>query len=111
LSTRQSRPGQPSVFTIEVGSPVRQRQQIFNLLDLSAPLRLNTKVHESRVELITPGQRAKIIVDAFPGQKMTGVVKAVEVLPDPSNFFEPKVYSTWVEIDIRSPHLRPGMVA
>ena len=96
---------------IEVGSTVQRGQWIFSLLDLSAPLRLNTKVHESHVELITPGQRARIILDAFPQRKLTGVVKTVAVLPDPSSRWEPRVYSTWVEIDIRSPDLRPGMVA
>jgi HlyD family secretion protein len=96
---------------IEVGSSVRQGQRIFNLLDLTAPLRLNAKVHESHLNLIAPGQRARIVVDALPDQKMTGIVKRVAELPDATNFFEPKVYSAWVEIDIRSPHLRPGMAA
>ena len=98
-------------FRIEVGSSVRHGQSIFNLLDLSAPLRLNTKVCESHVELITPGQRARIVFDAIPKQKMTGMVDSVEVLPDPSNRWEPRVYSTWVEIDNEFPNLRPGMVA
>lgn len=42
---------------------------------------------------------------------MTGMVDSVEVLPDPSNRWEPRVYSTWVEIDNEFPNLRPGMVA
>jgi len=96
---------------IEVSSSVRQRQYLFKLLDLDSPLRLNTKVHESHIELITPGQRARIIVDALPKQKMTGVVQAVAPLPDPTNWFEPRVYSTWVEIDNAFPNLRPGVAA
>jgi HlyD family secretion protein len=96
---------------IEAGSSVGLRQWLFNLLDLDAPLRLNVKVHESHIELITPGQRVRFTVNAFPERKLTGVVKTVAVLPDASTFFEPRVYSTYVEIDMRPPDLRPGMDA
>jgi multidrug resistance efflux pump len=71
---------------IELSSSVRQRQLLFELLDLDAPLRLNMKVDESHVELITPGQHALIILDAFPKQELTGVLKAVAELPDPDQF-------------------------
>jgi multidrug efflux pump subunit AcrA (membrane-fusion protein) len=60
---------------------------------------------------VTRGQRASITFEAIPEQKMTGVVKEVAVLPDPVNFFEPKVYTAWVDIDIQWPRLRPGMQA
>jgi HlyD family secretion protein len=96
---------------IEVGSSVRQREYLFKLLDLDSPLRVNTRVHESGVELVRPGQHARIILDAFPQQTMTGVVQSVAALPDASSFFEPKVYSTSVEIDRPIPNLRPGMAA
>jgi RND family efflux transporter MFP subunit len=97
---------------IEAGATVRQRQKMFSLLDLSAPLRVNAKVHESQVDRITPGQRATIVVDAFADQKMTGDVKSVARLPDPTfRFGGPKVYSTLVEIDNGTPDLRPGMTA
>ena len=49
---------------IEEGATVRERQKIFSLPDISK-MRVNTKVHESMVDRITPGLRARIRVDAF----------------------------------------------
>ena len=78
---------------------------------------VNTKVHESIVDRITPGMRARVLVDAVPGQRLTGVVTSVAPRPDPTNFInragQPvKVYTTLVQID-QAPelHLRPGMTA
>jgi multidrug resistance efflux pump len=98
-------------FRVAVGSSVRQWQHIFSLLDLDSPLRLNTKVPESHVELVAPGQRASITFEAIPEQKMAGVVKEVAALPDPTNFFEPKMYTVHVDIDMQWPRLRAGMQA
>jgi HlyD family secretion protein len=99
---------------IETNGTVRELQKIFCLWDLSAPMRVNTKVHESQVDRIMRGQRARIMVDAFPEQKLTGVVKTVSPLPDPTSRFggEKKVYTTMVKIENGSPDLlRPGMTA
>jgi len=96
---------------LEVGSSVQQRQKIFSLLDFSAPMRVNTKVHESLVDQVRPGQRATIMVDAFANQKLTGVVKSVAPRPDETSRRGVKVYSTLVEIENGSPDFRPGMTA
>jgi RND family efflux transporter MFP subunit len=98
---------------IAEGAVVRPRQRILGLIDLSSPMLLNTKVHESLIDLIRPGLSARVVVDAFPGQLLTGVVVQVAPLPDPSAMHRTavKVYTTLVQIDKAPPALRPGMTA
>jgi HlyD family secretion protein len=97
---------------IEEGAVVRERQKIFSLPDISN-MQVNTKVHESMVDRVESGQKAKIRVDAFANTPLTGTVKSVQPLPDPTNFFSSdiKVYTTLVTIDQSFGALRPGMTA
>lgn len=97
---------------IEEGAVVRERQKIFSLPDIEH-MQVNTKVHESMVDRVRRGQTAKIRVDAFANMPLTGTVKNVQPLPDPSSFFSSdiKVYTTIVTIDQSSTALRPGMTA
>ncbi len=97
---------------IEEGAMVRERQKIFSLPDITH-MQVNTKVHESMVDRVKREQKAKIRVDAFPNEPLTGTVKSVAPLPDPSNFFSSdiKVYATIVTIDQSFTALRPGMTA
>src|SRR6185437_9264746 len=75
--------------------------------------RVNTKVHESMIDRITPGLPARIRVDAFADEVLTGSVQDVAPLPDPNSFFSSdiKVYTTHVTIEKGLPGLRPGMTA
>jgi len=97
---------------IEEGAVVRERQKIFSLPDITN-MQVNTKVHEAMVNDVEPGQHAKIRVDAFANEPLTGTVKMVQPLPDPSSFFSSdiKVYTTLVNIDQVNTSLRPGMTA
>lgn len=97
---------------IEEGAQVRERQKIFSLPDISK-MRVNTKVHESMVDKVTPGLYARIRVDAFPNQPLDGKVEMVQPLPDPSSWIssDVKVYTTFVTIENGHPGLRPGMTA
>ena len=97
---------------IEEGAAVRERQKIFSLPDISK-MRVNTKVHESMVDRITPGLVAQIKVDAFPDLPLDGNVESVQPLPDPNSFFSSdiKVYTTLVSIKNGHQGLRPGMTA
>lgn len=98
---------------IEEGATVRERQKIFSLPDLDGPMRVVAKIHESRVERISPGQAVQIKVDAFPYETFKGVVEDVAPLPDPVNMTAGfvKVYTTRVSIARKIPGLRPGMTA
>src|SRR5271157_1712464 len=97
---------------IEEGAAVRERQKIFSLPDISR-MQVNTKVHESQIDKITPDMKARIRVDAFSDQELTGTVIDVAPLPDPNTMFssDVKVYTTRVKIDNPLPGLRPGMNA
>jgi HlyD family secretion protein len=97
---------------IEEGATVRERQKIFSLPDISQ-MQVNTKVHESQIDNVKAGMKARIRVDAFSDQVLTGTVKEVAPLPDPSSFFSSdiKVYTTKVIIDQPLSGLRPGMTA
>jgi HlyD family secretion protein len=98
---------------IEDGATVRERQKIYRILDISGPMHVNIKVRESTIDQITPGLGARINVDAFPNETMTGAVSMVAPLPDPMNWFDGaiKVYTTNVEIDQGPQAVRPGMMA
>ncbi|HEV3121410.1 MAG TPA: efflux RND transporter periplasmic adaptor subunit, partial [Isosphaeraceae bacterium] len=97
---------------IEEGSMVRERQKIFSLPDISH-LRVNTKVHESMIDKLSRGMRAKIVVDAFPNEILTGTVETIYPLPDQRTFVNSnfKVYTTLVTIENGLTGLRPGMTA
>jgi HlyD family secretion protein len=97
---------------IEEGATVRERQKIFSLPDITK-MRVNTKVHESMVDRVRPGLKARIRVDAFAQQVLDGTVTTIQPLPDQTSFFasDIKVYTTLVSIDSQNSGLRPGMTA
>jgi RND family efflux transporter MFP subunit len=97
---------------IEEGATVRERQKIFSLPDISR-MQVNTKVHESKIDKLVNGMKAKIRVDAFADTELDGTVVDVAPMADPTSFFSSdiKVYTTKVRIDNPLPGLRPGMNA
>lgn len=98
---------------IEEGAAVRERQVIITIPD-TTQMTVDVKVHESFVKRIEKGQRARIRVDAFPDQQLTGEVFKIGVLPDSQNrWMNPdlKVYSTIIVIDGQYDWLKPGMSA
>ena len=76
-------------------------------------MQVNTKVHESMIDQVTPACRPASGSTPFPNEQLTGTVKSVAPLPDPNSFFSSdiKVYTTLVTIDKGLPALRPGMTA
>lgn len=96
---------------IEEGGTVYERQKIIELPNLSQMI-AEIDVHESAVDKVRPGQRAKIVIDAFPDQSFTGEVLKVAPLPDPQRGFlspDMKVYKTQVTIEGTHNYLKPGM--
>jgi HlyD family secretion protein len=104
--------GQPRP-QIEEGATVRQRQKILSIVDLSGPMQVNTKVHESMVDRINRGLKAIVKVDALPSTPLPGLVVRVAPLPDPGAMatWDPKVYTTIVRLMDNQQGLRPGMTA
>jgi len=98
---------------IEEGGTVYERQTIIELPDTSEMI-VEIGVHESSVDKVSPGQTAKIVIDAFPDKTFHGEVLKVAPLPDPQRgWLSPdlKVYNTQVSIEGSFDFLKPGMSA
>lgn len=98
---------------IREGATVRERQSIITIPDLTK-MSVSVKIHESYIKKIKKGQKARITVDAFPDQELTGEVTKVSVLPDSQNrWMSPdlKVYVTTIAIDGTHDWVKPGMSA
>ncbi len=111
-ANEQNRFGSNNQAMIEEGAQVRERQKIFSLPDINN-MQVNTKVHESMIDRVSRGLKARIRVDSFSDQGLTGTVKNVQPLPDPTSWMSSdiKQYTTLVTIDNGIPGLRPGMSA
>lgn len=98
---------------IEEGASIRERQAILTIPD-STNMAIDVKVHESSVNMVKRGQRARIVVDGFPDLTFWGKVDRVGVLPDSQyTYMNPdlKVYITTVAMDNPPAELKPGMSA
>jgi len=98
---------------IREGATVRERQTIITIPDLRR-MSVNVKIHESYINKIKVGQKARITVDAYADKPLMGEVTVVGVLPDSQNrWLNPdlKVYLTTVTIEGTNTWLKPGMSA
>jgi len=98
---------------IREGATVRERQPIITIPDMKQ-MSVKVKIHESYIKKVAKGIKARIQVDAFPEEKLTGEVIKVAVLPDSQNrWMSPdlKVYVTTVSIDNTHDWVKPGMSA
>ena len=95
---------------IEEGAALREQQVILRLPDLDQ-MQVRVSVHESKVDQVRPGMRARIrILD----RETTGVVTTIANQPEPSSPFEgnTKEYTTVVRLSQQdSASFRPGMTA
>ncbi len=112
-SQKSSRGSEPVI--IEEGVAVRERQAIINLPDVEN-MKIDARIHESKISRIVVGQPVEIEVDALPGQPFHGVVSTVSSVPTPGSWpnTDLKEYETAIEIkdDIaRVRTLKPGMNA
>jgi HlyD family secretion protein len=98
---------------IAAGEQVYQRQLIITLPDTSEMM-AEINVHESSVDKVKPGQKASVVMEAFPDQNFHGEVAKVASLPDQQRSWlspDVKVYATEVNIDGTHDFLKPGMSA
>lgn len=98
--------------SIEEGAAIRERQTILRLPDLDQ-MQVKVNVHESKVEQVQPGMRARIrILES----EFRGVVTSVANQPEPTSFFSGNIkeYATLVRVTDKGEQadtLRPGMTA
>lgn len=94
---------------IELGAAVRQYQAVLRLPDLSH-MQVKVLVHESKIEELRPGQRARVKIQ---DRELQGTVTQVASQPEASQWFGggAKEYATYVKIDGQPDGLKPGMTA
>jgi multidrug efflux pump subunit AcrA (membrane-fusion protein) len=94
---------------IEEGAAVRERQSILKIPDLTR-MQVKVNVHETKVEDVRPGLRARINIQ---GRELQGQVTQVANQPEASGWGmgNVKEYATIVEIDGIPQGLKPGMTA
>lgn len=101
---------------IEEGSSVRERQPIVNLPDLSE-MKVNARIHESRISLMRPGLSATVKVDAYPDEEFPAAVDTVASVPSSTGSFfsrDLKEYEAVVRLlgtGNQVSKLRPGLTA
>lgn len=94
---------------IEEGAAVREGQVIVRLPNL-ARMQVKCLVHESKVQSLRAGMRARIKIQ---DREFQGGITSVANQPEPGSFFSSSVkeYATIVRIDGEQPNLRPGLTA
>jgi len=100
---------------IEVGATVRERQAIINLPDLDA-MKVNARIHESRISMIRAGLSAIVKIDAAPTEEFHGVIDTVSSVPSSVNNFnrDLKEYDAILRLTddlAKINQLRPGLTA
>ena len=70
---------------VEEGATVRERQKIFSLPDITK-MQVNTKVHESQIDKVATKMQAKIRVESFADQVLSGTVLDVARCPTRRTF-------------------------
>lgn len=100
------------VTEIREGVPVIYRQKLLSIPNLDA-MQVETRIHESALDQVTPGLPVRVTIDAFPNSHYQGVVKSVAVLPEQNSWSgnDTKVYQTIVTIEEKVSGLKPGMTA
>jgi len=94
---------------IEEGALVRERQTLIQLPDLNH-MQVKCTVHESKVDSLQRGLRARIKVQ---DREFQGIVIAVANQPEPSQWFSGSVkeYACLVAIESDPSGLRPGLTS
>lgn len=94
------------------GAIVGERDIVARVIDLGG-MGVNVKVREGYVDQVAPGQRVNVVIDAFPGETLSGTVVSVASLPDQprADNLAATQYTTMVKLERSPARLRPGMSA
>lgn len=112
-ASQESRRSEPVV--IEEGATVRERQAIINLPDLEK-MKIDARIHESRISRVMLGQPVEISIDALPSTTFHGVLETISSVPVPGSWpnTDLKEYEAGIKITDRADtvrQLKPGMTA
>jgi len=95
---------------IEPGLPVRQKQDLFYLPDLT-DMEVVAMLHESIVDDIGPGMRAKVQVESMSNRQLEGHVVAVSPMAVMNWRTDVRYFEGIVKLENPPRGLRPGMTA
>jgi HlyD family secretion protein len=96
--------------SIDEGVTLREKQAIFNLPD-PQHMRVRARINESKMPLVQTNQKALVLVDAFPGKPLKGVVAEVVPISIPLRGSDVRIYYANVDIVEGFDALRPGLSA
>jgi HlyD family secretion protein len=106
-ANEETKPGRQAPV-IEEGQLARERQKIFSIPDVSK-MRVNTKIHESEIARVEPGQTVRVDV---LGDTLPGTVTMVRAIPEPpQREVTDRYYTAFVSVPNPPAALRPGMTA
>ena len=107
----RSRYGRSSSTPIEEGATVREHQSIVKLPDFSK-MQVKVSVHESKVQQVSIGDRAKLTIQGYK-DPLEGVVIEIANQPESTSWYQANVkeYATIVKIDTIPEGMVPGMSA
>jgi membrane fusion protein (multidrug efflux system) len=94
------------VRNIELGQRVNVNEPLFAIGDFT-PLRAKTYVPEKDIGRIFVGMKARIVVEAQPGEDFSGTVKRISPVVDPDS----GTSKVTIDIDDDRRKLKPGMFA
>jgi HlyD family secretion protein len=107
-ANQRSRRSEPTV--IEEGVQVYERQKIINLPDFTQ-MKVNSKIHESKIKHVHLGQDVRLRISAFPDRTFHGVLELVPDVPVRGEW--PNYDQMFYEVEIRITgdvsELKPGM--
>jgi HlyD family secretion protein len=104
-------PSSSSTMTpIEPGTPVRRRQSLFYLPDLDK-MEVAALLHQTVVEHVQPGMRARVRVEGFPEHSMEGYVSTIAQMPTTSSLNRVAYFMGAVKLESFPRGLKPGMTA
>jgi multidrug resistance efflux pump len=92
------------------GEPVREGQKMLRICDLKH-FQVTARVHEALIHRVRAGQPVDLRVDALPGKRLRGRVKAVATVPSSVDWFasDVKVFSVQISVTDPPAGLKPGM--
>lgn len=89
---------------VTMGASVDPSAPLFKIMDLSTVI-IEGEVFEDYVPSLSMGQRARIHVNAYPGEAFTGEIIFISSVLDP----ETRSAQIWVQVDNRHGKLKPEM--
>ncbi|HQU46138.1 MAG TPA: HlyD family efflux transporter periplasmic adaptor subunit, partial [Pirellulales bacterium] len=94
---------------IDLGAQVNQFQAVLRLPDLKN-MQVKALVHETKVDQLRPGMRARIKIQ---DNEFQGAITSISNQPEAGNWFQGNVkeYATLIKIDGEPEGLKPGMTA